>query len=252
MIDASAPDLELEVGNRTFNLRQSSGLLNSNRASGTTGAVLWKVTPLVAQWLIDKENVLWRQGVLNSSSVVIELGCGISGVIGLALHRHVRKYVLSDQTYVMKTLNQNIAENVKPERKKGGKKPNVSAATENLQLLSFDWEQDSTESFKKVIGSPTYGTDLVVACDCIYNDFLIVPFVQACRDICQLRRVNENQPPTVLLVAQQQRAAEVFESWLREALKYFRIWRVPDSWLADGLKSGSGYVVHIAFLMDPS
>ena len=92
--------------------------------------------------------------------------------------------------------------------------------------------------------------DAVIACDCIYNDALIAPFVQTCIDICKLRRLEQRDglKPTVCVVAQQLRSAEVFESWLKAFFGAFKVWRVPDEELMDGLKSDSGFVLHVGVL----
>ncbi|KKY24121.1 putative diaminohydroxyphosphoribosylamino-pyrimidine deaminase [Phaeomoniella chlamydospora] len=245
-VDSKATAMDLDIGKKSFSVNQSPGLLHSQRSGGTTGAVLWKVTPLIAQWLSDKTSVFWKAGALTSEAIVAELGCGISGLIGLAVHQDVRHYILTDQAYVFQTLRQNIIANTKQEGT--GRKKIPSAASDNLHLLPFDWEADSAENLKRVAGSK--GIDLLIACDCIYNDFLVIPFVQACRDVCQLRRSSDHvhDQSTLILVAQQQRSDEVFELWLKEMMKYFQVWRLQDDILPDSLKSGTGYLLHIAVL----
>ena len=93
--------------------------------------------------------------------------------------------------------------------------------------------------------------EVVIACDCIYNDTLIKPLVQTCIDVCKLRQngsaLSENQS-TVVIVGQQLRSDEVFESWLKEFHKSFRVWRMPDEQLVDGLRSDSGFVIHVGIL----
>ena len=251
-VDAKAQEVDFDVGQKSFTISQSPGLLNSDRAKGTTGAVIWKVTPLIAQWLVDKSNFLWHCEVLTSTSVVVELGCGIGGIIGLVLHDHVHQYILSDQPYVMKPLRLNLTVNNMQTGK--GKQPSQAAKPlpSNLHLLAFDWEEDSAQNLLSVLDRKEKGIDLLIACDCIYNDFLIGPFVDACKETCLLRRKieAEGENPTVLLVAQQQRSDDVFQSWLQETMKFFRVWRVPDSVLPQNLQSGSGYIVHIAMLKE--
>ena len=93
--------------------------------------------------------------------------------------------------------------------------------------------------------------DAVIACDSIYNDALIEPLVQTCIDVCRLRKLEgegEANRPTVCFVAQQLRSAEVFDGWLKAFHKAFRVWRVPDEGLIDGLKSDSGFVIHVGIL----
>jgi len=92
--------------------------------------------------------------------------------------------------------------------------------------------------------------DAVIACDCIYNDVLIDPLVQTCIDVCKLRAsdATRNEEFTVCIVAQQLRSAEVFEGWLKAFHKAFRVWRLPNEELIDGLKEDSGFVLHIGVL----
>jgi hypothetical protein len=79
---------------------QVSTLLGS--CISLTSAVVWKITPLFASWITLTSNLLFKHGILNSNASVLELGCGISGVIGLALSPQIGSYVLTDQDYVMK------------------------------------------------------------------------------------------------------------------------------------------------------
>lgn len=93
--------------------------------------------------------------------------------------------------------------------------------------------------------------DAVIACDCIYNDALIEPLVQTCIDVCKLRGLElegDGHTPTLCIVAQQLRSAEVLEGWLKSFYRAFRVWRVPDEELIDGLKSDSGFVIHVGIL----
>lgn len=76
---------------------------------------------------------------------------------------------------------------------------------------------------------------------------LVNPFVRTCADICQLANADSEQP-TLCIVAQQLRSDVVFEAWLKAFHKLFRVWRMPDDLLIDGLKGGSGFVVHVGIL----
>jgi len=223
--------------------------------------VVWKITPLFASWITSPSNPLFRHGILDKTSTILELGCGISGVIGLTLGPLVESYILTDQEYVMKYLTQNLAEN-QPETssgsksrkstsrsKKGSTVPNPSAAFSNIVAKPLDWETD--EITPSLTGQGTkVSFDAVIACDCIYNDALIKPLVDTCRDLCKLRMTDstEKETPTICIVAQQLRSAEVFEGWLEEFYKCFRVWRLPDEQLIDGLRSDSGFVIHIGIL----
>ena len=220
-------------------------------------SVVWKITPLIAAWLSSSSNFLFNHGVLGSDSTILELGCGISGIIGLVVAPRVKAYVVTDQDYVMKLLKLNISEN-QPDtasaskgRKSSAKSKNSGSAparAKNIIALPLDWETD--EVTPSLTGSDSsLSFDLVVACDCIYNDALIAPLVQTCVDACKLRASDtQKTEPAVCVVAQQLRSNEVFEGWLKAFHNSFRVWRVPDEHLTDGMKSNSGFVVHIGIL----
>lgn len=61
--------------------------------------VVWKITPLFADWIASPSNVLFKDAVLDSSSTVIELGCGISGIVGLALAPRVGTYLATEYVF---------------------------------------------------------------------------------------------------------------------------------------------------------
>jgi hypothetical protein len=224
-----------------------------------TAVVVWKITPLFASWITTPSNLLFKHGILDTTSTVLELGCGISGMIGMTLGPLVDSYILTDQEYVMRFLNQNLAENqpdgsssASKSRKSTSKSKRGNAPTNSVNAVSniiakpLDWETD--EITHTLTGNGTkVSFDAVIACDCIYNDALIKPLVDTCRDTCKLRLSDGTGKvtPTICIVAQQLRSAEVFESWLKVFYRSFRVWRVPDEELTDGLKSNSGFVIHV-------
>lgn len=165
----------------------------------------------------------------------------------------------------MKLLHENLRENqvaaggavssssTTKGRKSMSRPKKGSAAVEKSNIITrpLDWETDEVTA--SLTGSPSCKSfDAVIACDCIYNDALIEPLVQTCVDSCRLRSAEaesgDGQEPTVCVVAQQLRSAEVFEAWLKVFSRSFRVWRVPDEELIDGLKTDSGFVIHIGIL----
>lgn len=227
---------------------------------------MWKVTPLFAEWIASADNILFRQGILHSHSTALELGCGISGIVALALGPKVKKYVATDQDYALKLLKQNIADNSQNSsyrNEKGKAKTTRKAAraasataTGNIQIMALDWELDSLSTLPELLqaetpdvrGSAPGGVGALIACDCIYNEALIEPFVKTCNDICRLRRDSTENTPTICIVAQQLRSSQVFEVWLSTFHSSFHVWRVPENLLTEGLKENSGFVVHIGIL----
>ncbi|KAL2153049.1 hypothetical protein VTH82DRAFT_4204 [Thermothelomyces myriococcoides] len=284
-VDSKATTLELTVAGRDFTIHQSPGVLSSNRAGGTTGAVVWKITPLFAEWLASPTNPFFAHGILSPSSVVVELGCGIAGLVGLLVAPRISRYVLTDQAYVAKLVEQNISDNwptaeasasvtasvsSRPARRRGnpahaaggssgparggGGGGGRQRSTRRIHFTPLDWETDRATAV--LTGSDEARSfDVVVACDCIYNEALVDPFVSTCVDLCRLREgqgasSDRGKVPCVCVVAQQLRDPAVFEAWMTRFAKSFHIWRVPDQMLLKGLRSSSGFVVHVGVLKD--
>jgi hypothetical protein len=224
--------------------------------------VVWKVTPLFAEW-IAAPNFLHGIGYLSSATTVLELGAGVSGIVASVVGPLVKRYIATDQDYVIRILKQNIAENLptpKSATKKPGAKGKRSQVSRDLnapciETLELDWEHDYASSLRFLLNygqappdDVPKGVDLVVACDCIYNDMLIEPFNNICAQICRLRSAEQDGKPTLVLIAQQLRAYEVFESWLKSFHRSFHVWRVPDELLTPPLRENTGYIVHAGIL----
>jgi predicted nicotinamide N-methyase len=197
---------------------------------------------LIGEWLASLPQWLQDAKILGPQSTVVELGCGITGLLGIVLAPLVANYLLTDQQYIMKTLESNLQANVACTS--GKKKQPLSRATANLQTIALDWETDSPETIMQHIPHAD-SVDLVIACDCVYTNYLIPPLVRTLKDICSQGGLAR---PTTVMIAQQLRAEEVLELFLQAMLLSFDVWRVPDTRLPESLHSGSGYVVHLAQL----
>ncbi|TRX96783.1 hypothetical protein FHL15_002089 [Xylaria flabelliformis] len=268
-LNSQATTIDLTIGGKDYTIHQSPTLLN--RPGSTTGAVIWKITPLVASWLGSPDNFLWKTGALSTSSNILELGCGISGLVGLVLSPLISRYVLTDQIYVARLVEKNLEENLvvsqqrKSSQKRKGKPPSTANPV-NLRFTTLDWELDEVTSFSSLTESSqddvTASFDAVVACDCIYNETLIEPLVQTCADVCRLRQRQPSCPedandiqnydrapaPALCIVAQQLRDPEIFEGWIKAFSRRFRVWRVPEEALSTELRANTGFVVHIGVL----
>ncbi|KAJ9197739.1 hypothetical protein DTO164E3_5593 [Paecilomyces variotii] len=294
-VDSRATTIDVTIHGNDFTIHQSPTLLSSTRAGGTTGAVLWKITPLFAEWISNptNSNPFWSSSILHPSSTAVELGCGISGLVALALAPSIGHYIATDQEYVRRLFRANLDENIQTasssrlgsssssssrggprthtqnNKQKRGNKPTATAAgtkgTNNITFTTLDWELDAPSTLKETIQTeqlpsssyssssetPDLGFDLLISCDCIYNESLVAPFVRTCADICRLRPAyvsdseDSGSRPTVCVIAQQQRSPDVFETWLRETMRYFRVWRVSDEVLGKKLQAGTGYLVHV-------
>lgn len=250
MVDAKAEVLELTIAGRDFEIAQSPGVLQSTRGGGTTGAAVWETSVRLAQWLAWPPNPLFKQDILNSNSNALELGAGISGLVPLILASRIEKFYATDQSYVLKALNGNILANTR-DSKNRGKKSSKADPQGGISTFALDWENDDIASVLTANGVEL-GTDLLLAVDCIYNYALIEPLVQTCTDICKMRSRDDGDDcrgiSTICILAQQIRQPDVFEQWLRNFRQHFRVWRIPDDLLSDGLKENSGFVVHVGVL----
>ncbi|KAL6173733.1 Ribosomal protein lysine methyltransferase [Exserohilum turcicum] len=224
----------------------------NSSAPNTHASAIWKVTPLFANWIASPTNFLFTTSLLSSSSTVLELGAGVSGIVALSLGPSVGHYIATDQAYVLKLLRQNIAENLEtvfpPQRKaknakggggkRGGNASDAAGSGDRITTLEQDWETDSVAQLPPV--------DLIVSCDCVYNEALIEPLNSTCAAICKLRDGEEK--PTLCLIAQQLRSPDVFETWLKSFHDKFWVWQLPDAMLGEGLREGSGFVVHLGIV----
>ncbi|KAI5795497.1 hypothetical protein DFH27DRAFT_125899 [Peziza echinospora] len=117
-IDRSSNSLTVNVNGNDFTISQSPSILASNRNGGTTGAVLWSLTPLFAKYLLSPAHPLHS---LLASSTILELGSGISALIPIAFatttshnhnHHTPKRIIVSDQPYVLKLARQNLEGNL--------------------------------------------------------------------------------------------------------------------------------------------
>ena len=254
MVDCNAEELELSISGRNFTIKQSPGVLQSTREAGTTGATLWRACVRFAEWLGSGSNPLFERGVLDSESIILELGSGISGLVPSILGPNVGKVVATDQQYIIRRLQENIASNTAQIKKKmpNRKTNKVSFYASNIEVLPLDWETDDITGFLRS-NALEAGVDAVVACDCIFNYALIGPLVQTCIDICKARRSSEKYAEvrdrlSLCIIAQQLRQPEVFEQWLEAFMAAFHVWRIQNSMFMEASKEGSGLVVHVGIL----
>ncbi|KAI5463162.1 hypothetical protein BGZ63DRAFT_402499 [Mariannaea sp. PMI_226] len=264
-IDPRASTIEVTVDQKDYTIHQSPSILSSNRAGGTTGAVIWKITPTFASWLASPSNPLFTCSNLSASSSVLELGCGISPLSALGLSSRIARYVLTDQPYVQRLLQRNLEENLpssgasssaNSSRSRGKKRRATTTgghgtpAAADIRFVTLDWETD--EVTPSLTGSDqVHSFDAVVACDCVYNQPLVAPFVQTCADACRLRTrdsSDEATRPCLCVIGQQLRNDDVFETWLKAFHTSFHVWRVPDAALPKELQSTAGFVVHVGVL----
>ncbi|KAK9365824.1 hypothetical protein V1509DRAFT_631914 [Lipomyces kononenkoae] len=132
--------IPLESITLQFEVQQSLELLNSIQESSTTGALLWQITPLFAEWLLTPGTVfhdlLFSMRERESGLEVIELGAGTSGILGCALSlalfachdndsdndsKTAGCYTATDQSHILPLLKKNMANNIPVVREVAGR-----------------------------------------------------------------------------------------------------------------------------------
>ena len=176
---------------------------------------------------------------------MIELGCGVAGLIGVLMAPIVSTYILTDQAYVMKTLRDNIAANALEMKEQQRKRHANSDYSSSPIVVALDWENDQASGILQHLPDKKH-IDLVILCDCVYNNHLIKPLVETLIDVCRFETRQEK--PTYALIAHQLRSDDVTEEFLVAMMASFIVWRIPDEHLPAALRLGTGYAVHIACL----
>lgn len=223
--------LEVTVNGQDLEIRQSISLLNSGKEKSTTGAVAWKVSPLFCEWVLTSGTVLHGL-VVNRQRTILEFGSGVGGILAVTIGPKVRRFIATDQEHLLKLLRENIAENLPT--------PSKRKPTEwDVKALEYDWEyadQLIVNLEDELLDVDEDG--VIIACDTIYNDFLIPHFVNAL-----LTAVKKIGPNCHIILAQQLRAEPIMEAILRELLsRGFHVWNVPDCLLSPELVQG--FAVH--------
>lgn len=226
--------IEVTVGDKDVNITQDLSQLNSSKQSSSTGFVAWKVSPIFFEWL--QASTCKLNGLISLDSVIVELGTGISGIGPIVLGDKVNRYIATDQEHLLKLLKHNIDENMVSTRYFGKNSIKLHPV---IDITEFDWEYPQTiENFEGKI-SNIGENGIVIACDTIYNDYLIPHFVNAVNSV-----LNCMGSGSILLVAQQLRCEEILESALNALiLSGLTCYSIPDGLLSEKLIDG--FSVHL-------
>lgn len=174
-------DSEVAIGD--VSVAQSVSLLYQH----STGGCVWNTTPRFAAWVRQPNSPI--SSLLPSNGVVVELGSG-TGALAMLIHDLCLKYVATDQKALLKLASKNCAE------------------LSNVQVQGFDWETD------EFVGIEEEG--VVVACDTVYNEYLVSPFCDALESVwSSCPRIRS------AVVAVQLRDLEVIEVALKTFVERF-------------------------------
>lgn len=134
---------------------------------------------------------------------MIELGSG-TGFISIAsvLLMNLAEIVITDLSELKPHIRRNLVKNGmrKPENDEG--KEWKGSVAENVRVKGLDWRNDSS-SFGKF--------DLILCCDCIYEEFCFIPLVSTIETLA--RGPNEEGDPSVVIIAYEERRIHEDKFW---------------------------------------
>lgn len=219
-----------------LSIRQSLAELNSTRETSSTGFVCWQAALLFVDWALSDPRCPFK---FTADMAVVELGAGVGAVMVSVLGPRVRWYTATDQKHILKLLRSNFATNVVsshyttttiPEATPVATKKKKNAPTSTIEIVEFDWEwlDDGMARYGEV-GGPV--PDVIVACDTIYNEYLIGHFLAAMKRLMG--------PHTGAIVTLQLREPDIMELFVVEAKNAaLDVYCVPSELLSQQLQAG--------------
>ncbi|KAI5954092.1 RKM5 [Candida margitis] len=218
--------ISLPESNIDLTVRQSISQLSSKQTTSTTGYICWNTSIHVADWLLSPLCPF----KLSKSHVVLELGSGVGGVCASALSKLAGHYIATDQRHILKLLRENIMANVA--NYKSTTLPRSSPNSNiTLDVIEFDWE-DVDNGYFNVSKLETQPIDVIIACDTIYNEYLVGPFINTLKTLLH--------SDAYALIAIQLRDAVTIEQFVIDLVHADGLCTsvVPSNLLNEGLKSG--------------
>ncbi|SCU89601.1 LAFA_0E19372g1_1 [Lachancea sp. 'fantastica'] len=244
----------------SFEISQSLSSLNSSQDNNnsTTGYVVWSTTPFFLQWLLYSET---GQIFTNGGSIeceaetgsktctipaifsdfaleaeeqplrqIVELGCGVGGISGIALANYVDKYVYTEQKALLDRLKHNVAANIDELRLRGMESSTLgfelhrkTPLRTQMDVLPLDWEKLDPRPAKLHPLLKPHRTAIVtiLSLDVVYNEYLIDPFLRSLQGL--LRAYNTMGHVASALIGIQLRDQEIIQSFLECAILEFEL-----------------------------
>lgn len=232
-INKSKTTINISCADNDLTIKQSLTSLSSNTQASSTGFVCWQTSSFLVDWILtDPKCPFYKSFAEKQDLSILEMGAGVSGVAVSLLGPRVKNYVASDQKHILKLLKENFSNNV-PTNKFSSETistDNSNKAHPKIDIIEYDWEHP-------VQGLSNYNNvndrvpDMLIACDTIYNEFLIQPFL----DACQQSMNNTNG----LLIGIQLRDQSVIELFLEQTLESgLQLHYIPPESLSEDLLLG--------------
>ncbi|KAK6461812.1 putative cytosine deaminase FCY1 [Scheffersomyces coipomensis] len=225
--------ISLDISEIDLTIKQSLSSLSS--AQSSTGFVCWQSATYFLDWLIGFESGPFYSMFNNKNSnlTVVELGTGVSGICASILGPRVARYIATDQKHILKLLQENINDNVvMVDSKKSTKKSTKIPPPHKIEVIEFDWEDIDQGLYNcQSLGQSSSLPDIIIACDTIYNHYLIPHFINALKSLMS--------STTIALVALQMRDPVTLEDFISQLLRSdLKVYVIPDHMLTERLQKG--------------
>lgn len=258
--------------NFTINLEQLPTSLKSNtNGNSTTGFVVWQSTAFFLNWLLKEKGKEFLKWDNRNNFDILELGTGVNCSNSVVLSNFTKNfYISTDQKGILAKLKTNCLNNLCEIKRYQTTVKNSNSGTGNdpmiqqfrsdslkinsvmegeeevnefrFEIFQLDWCDNTTQiEFKKVsdlIKRHKNDCLSVLAVDVIYNEFLILPFIETTARILKLRPVSE------AIVVLQLRDESIIIEFLSECLKFFDVKVVEDKNIDTGSMSASRHAIY--------
>ncbi|KAG2733029.1 hypothetical protein G9P44_004019 [Scheffersomyces stipitis] len=256
-------EISLDQLGMDLQIRQSLTELNSSRESSTTGFIVWQSSVLFVEWMLsDEKSPFFKVFQYRSDLTVAELGAGISGICATVLGPKVARYIATDQKHILRLLMDNFQNNAGGAKwtsstvengasssgkssKKKGKKVTKSRSSysegSKIDFIEYDWEyldlgRDNYDSLFLDSGLTPKHPDIILACDTIYNEYLIPFFIEAVKSL-----LAEN---TIVVISLQLRDSITLKSFVDQVVESeLKMYSVPVEMLSE--KLAKGFVIYV-------
>ncbi len=157
--------------------------------------------------------------------VVLEVGAGCGLLAIAAAILGASRVIATDMRDMLPILRRNIGTNCR------------GTTGDAVFVDDLTWGQPfSVQLLQKL----KLGVDIVIATDCIFNEFLVPPFIQSLVDIA----VISGRPDCRLFVANELRSSDVTFEFLKQSLKFFELEEVPRQLLHPAFYPLCGFIFY--------
>lgn len=245
-VDRSKDSIQIQLPEAQIDLeiRQSISSLSSKIQTSSTGFICWQTALLLADWVLSDKRCPLRKAICGNT--VLELGTGVSSLLASTLGPLCKHYIATDQKHLLKLMKSNFTHNVVTRRflsstvdfevlkSKAGRE-----SYPTIDFIELDWENPDEGLYELTELTESSQVDVVIACDTIYNSYLVPFFVKATKSVMG--------PDSIAIVAMQLRDESVLEDFLYKCFdEGFSVQVIPDSILSSLLRRG--FVVYCLHL----